>query len=265
MQRRQFLNATLAASAASLAGRASAQANTGSQRGEYYQIRRYALTNGPQTKLTESYFADALIPALARMNMGPVGAFRLEFGPETPAYYLLSPSGNAEKLAELDLELAKDEAFAKAADAFWNATAAAPPFVRVESWMLSAFTGWPKIVTPPGAATKAKRIFQLRTYESPSNGEHVRKVEMFNSGEFAIFVKAGCHPVFFADTLIGSRMPSLTYMLSFDDQAGLEAGWKQFVNDPDWKKLTANPRYAYDQIVTSISNQILSPLSSSQI
>ena len=73
------------------------------------------------------------------------------------------------------------------------------------------------------AAAKGKRIFQLRTYESPSNGEHVRKVEMFHSGEFEIFLRAGFHPVFFGDTLIGGRMPNLTYMLSFADQAELEA------------------------------------------
>jgi hypothetical protein len=121
------------------------------------------------------------------------------------------------------------------------------------------------VTPPPATATKSKRIFQLRTYESPSYGEHVRKVEMFHSGEFEIFVKAGCKPVFFGDTLIGSRLPNLTYMLSFADQAELEAGWKAFSSDPDWKKLSASPRYAYDQIVTNISNQILSPLGCSQI
>ena len=43
----------------------------------------------------------------------------------------------------------------------------------------------------------------------------MRKVEMFHSGEFEIFKNAGCNPVFFANALAGSRLPSLTYMLSF--------------------------------------------------
>ncbi|HTW81295.1 MAG TPA: NIPSNAP family protein, partial [Terracidiphilus sp.] len=107
--------------------------------------------------------------------------------------------------------------------------------------------------------------FQLRTYESPSNGEHVRKVEMFHSGEFEIFLRAGFHPVFFGDTLAGSRLPNLTYMLSFTDTAELEAKWDAFRNDADWKKLSANPRFAFDQIVTNISNLMLSPLDCSQI
>ncbi|HEY1903902.1 MAG TPA: NIPSNAP family protein [Terracidiphilus sp.] len=265
MERRQFLVASVAASALAVAGNVEAKAEPVTSSRDFYQIQRYMLQSGPQTKVTESYFSDALIPALARMGMGPVGAFRLDFGAQTPVFYLLIPSSSAQGLAELDLHLVDDASFLKVAEPFWNATAAAPAFGRVESSLLAAFTGWPKITPPPSSATKSKRIFQLRTYESPSYGEHARKVEMFHSGEFDIFVKAGCKPVFFGDTLIGSRMPNLTYMLSFADQAELEAGWKAFSSDPDWKKLSASPRYAYDQIVTNIGNLILSPLSCSQI
>jgi hypothetical protein len=262
MERRRFLSASVAASAFAMTGSGQAQA-PGAR--EFYQIRRYALQSGSQTKLTESYFSDALIPAVTRMGMGPVGALRLDFGPETPAFYLLIPGSSVQALAELDLRLAQDAVFMKAAEPFWNGTAAAPAFQRVESSLLAAFTGWPRLTPPAAAASKGKRIFQLRTYESPSNGDHVRKVEMFHSGEFEIFLKAGFHPVFFGDTLVGSRIPCLTYMLSFADQAELEACWKLFGNDPDWKKLSSSPRFASDQLVTNISNLILSPLGCSQI
>jgi len=206
-----------------------------------------------------------LMPALARMGMGPVGAFKLDIGPETPAYYLLIPSQSMETLAQLDLRLAQDSEFLKAADTFWNATSAAPAYQRAEISLLAAFEGWPRVTPPATAATKGKRLFQLRTYESPSDGEHARKVEMFHSGEFEIFLSAGFHPVFFGDTLIGTRMPNLTYMLSFADLAELDAKWDVFRNDPAWKKLSANPRYAFDAIVTNITNLILSPLDCSQI
>jgi len=269
MKRREFLSGSVAASALAAAGPLSANAQTGNGSAtggrEFYQMRRYALQSGPQTKLTEDYFSNALIPALGRMGMGPVGAFRVDFGPETPAYHLLIPGASVEALAALDLQLVKDAVFMKAAEPFWSATAAAPAFLRVESALLAAFTGWPKLTPPAAAATKGKRIFQLRTYESPSNGDHVRKVEMFHSGEFEIFLKAGFHPVFFGDTLIGSRLPNLTYMVSFTDQPELEAKWDLFRNDPDWKKLSTSPRFAPDQIVTNITNLILSPLGCSQI
>jgi hypothetical protein len=265
MKRRQFLSASIAASALAVSGNAQAAPATPASGREFYHIRRYALQQGPQSKVTESYFSDALVPALARMGIGPVGAFRLDIGPETPAFYLLIPGTSVEALAALDLHLVEDAVFLKAAEPFWNATAAAPAFLRVESSLLAAFEGWPKLTPPATAATKGKRIFQLRTYESPSYGDHVRKVEMFHSGEFEIFLKAGFHPVFFGDTLIGSRMPNLTYMLSFADQADLDAKWELFRDDPNWKKLSASPRFASDQIVTNITNLILSPLGCSQV
>jgi hypothetical protein len=264
MQRRQFLAASLAASAMSFNRESEGQV-TESRSREFYQIRRYSLVSGPQTKVTESYLKDALIPALVKMGMGPVGAFRLDVGPETPVFYVLIPGNSSAALIELDLRLAKDGDFLKAAEPFWSAPATAPAFERVEYSMLAAFEGWPKLVTPPSTATKAKRIFQLRTYESPSYKDHVRKVEMFNSGEFEIFKSAGCNPVFFGDTLAGSRMPSLTYMLSFSNLAELDARWEIFRNDPAWKKMSADPRYAYEPIVSNITNLVLSPLDCSQI
>jgi len=225
-------------------------------------MRRYNLQQGPMSTLTENFFRDALLPALGRMGIGPVGAFRLEFGNETPAIYALIPSTSVEALAMLDLTLAGDADFMKAADPFWNSTAASPAFLRYESWLLAAFEGWPHI-TP--SDTKTRRIFQLRTYESPSNAAHVRKVEMFHSGEFEIFRNLGFHAIFHGDSLVGSRLPSLTYMLTFPDKADMDAKWDAFRNDPAWKKLSTNPRFTADQIVTNITNLIFSPLSCSQI
>ena len=232
---------------------------------EFYQLRRYGMQMGPQTALAESYFGDALIPALTRMGLGPIGAFKLDFGPETPGFYLLIPGSSAETLALLDTRLAQDAVFLKAAEPFWSSPATAPAFARVESTLLQAFEGWPRLTPPASAATKSKRIFQLRTYESPSHAAHVRKLEMFNNGEFEIFQRTGLHPVFFGDTLIGSRMPSLTYMLTFADTHELETNWASFSADPAWKKLSTSPRYSYESIVSNISNLILSPLAISEV
>jgi hypothetical protein len=269
MERRQFLAASLAASALAATRNAAAQTPGGSASAthtrEYYQLRRYSLQSGPQLKLTESYFGDALIPALNRIGMNPIGAFKIDIGPQTPAYYLLIPGSSLEVHAELELRLAQDAAFMKAAEPFWNATAAAPAFKRVESTLLAAFEGWPKLTPPPSSAAKAKRIFQLRIYESPSCQDHVRKVEMFHSGEFELFKNAGFHPVFFGDALIGPILPNLHYMLAFSSMAELEAQWDVFRNDPAWKKLSGSPRYSFDNIVDNITNLILSPLACSQI
>ena len=266
MQRRDFLATSLAASALTLTQQASGQSPTGTSTTgkprEFYEIRKYHMQTGPQTKLTESYVADALIPALNRLGIAPVGAFHLDIGPETPTLYVLLPAANAEILATAELRLQQDTTFMKAAEPFWTAPATAPAFQRVESSLLIAFEGWPKL-TPPD--TKAKRIFQLRTYESPSPAAHVRKVEMFHHGEFEIFQSSGFGQVFYGDTLIGPRMPNLTYMLTFSDMNHLNTCWDTFRNDPAWKKLSASSRYAYEPIVSNITNLILSPTSYSQI
>ena len=228
---------------------------------EFYQLRKYALQTGPQLALTQNYFEHALIPALNRMAMAPVGAFKLDIGPETPTYYLLIPATSVEALVTLDTRLIEDAEFMKASTAFWSTPAGASAFVRVESWLLSAFAGFPKIMAPKGG----KRIFQLRTYESASHAAHALKVQMFNQAEIGIFTRTGLTPVFFGDTLIGTRMPSLTYMLTFADTADLNAKWNAFVGDPAWKELSQRPQYADAEIVSNITNLYLSPLGCSQV
>ena len=259
LERRDFVTSAIAMAGAALSvGDGLAMASSAR---EFYQLRKYALQTGPQLALVQNYFEHALIPALNRLAMAPVGAFKLDIGPETPTYYLLIPSNSVEALVTLDLRLTEDAEFMKAGAAFWGAPASAPAFERVESWLMSAFAGWPKIVAPKGE----KRIFQLRTYESATYAGHVLKVQMFNEAEIGVFVRTGLAPVFFGDTLIGSRMPSLTYMLTFADVADLNAKWNVFVNDPAWKELSHRPQYADAEIVSNISNLYLSPLGCSQI
>ena len=240
MQRRHFLTSSLAAAAATLTPSDSlAQAAAGKGR-EYYELRKYQLQSGPEPKLLQSYLADALIPALNRLGFSPIGAFNLDLGPETPAVYLLIPSTTLESLVTAELQLAKDEEFMKAAAPFWNAPATAPGFLRIESSLMIAFEGWPRLVVPPVTAQHGKRVFQLRTYESPSNQDHVRKVEMFQSGEFEVFARAGFWQVFYGDTLIGPRLPQLTYMIGFPDISEIDVKWDAFRSRSDqWLKLAA--------------------------
>jgi hypothetical protein len=267
LPRRRFLASSLAASALALKAAAPVNAQQPAQASarEYYELRKFHLESGPQQKLTNAYLEQALIPAVNRLGISPVGVFNLDIGPETPTLYLLLPSAALETLVTVELHLVRDEEFMKAAHPFWTAPAAEPAFGRVESSLLIAFEGHPKLTVPPVTAQNGKRVFQLRTYESPSNADHVRKVEMFHSGEFEIFEKAGFWQVFYGDTLIGPRLPNLTYMLSFPDLAEMNGKWKAFSSDPDWKKLTSSPKYSYESIVSNITNLILSPVSYSQI
>jgi hypothetical protein len=261
MQRRQFISSSLAAVAALDAQ--SQEAGRGAR--EYYELRCYHLQSGPTTKAANKYLEEALIPALNRLGMKTVGAFDLYLGPETPSIYVLIPSASLETLVTAEHHLAQDDEYRKAGEAFLGAPAKDPAYLRIESSLLIAFEGYPKLTVPPVTRQHGARVFQLRTYESPSSAAHRRKIEMFHSGEFAIFEKAGFWSVFYGDALIGQRLPKLTYMVSFPNLSELDAKWKAFFADPDWKKLSSSPKFNYESIVSSITNLILRPTSYSQI
>jgi hypothetical protein len=268
MERRKFLASSLAASAMAVtAPRLLAQekeATGGSQR-EFYVLRRYQLANGPQHKISDDYFRDALVPALNRMEMSPVGVFNVTIGPETPVMYLLIPGMSVEKLVTVDDRLLKDSDYMKAAAPFLNAPEKDPAFVRVESSLMRAYEKMPRVTLPAASTSRGPRVFELRTYENPSNQDHWKKIEQMSSGEGDIFTKAGIPQVFYGDTLIGTRMPNITYMLCFDGLAERDKKWDAFRSSPEWKALSSDPRFAYEDIVSNITNIMLVPAAYSQI
>jgi hypothetical protein len=254
MQRREFMSQSLAASALAL----TTAPATATKR-PYFELRRYSLTPGaPTAKLADTYFADALIPALNRVGIPQVGAFKLDIGPHTPTTYLLIPSQSLDTLANLGTLLAKDEAYVKAAASFNAAPAEHPAYHRIDSTLLTAFDDF---AIPPAG----KRIFQLRIYESPTQQAHERKVEMFQNAEIGIFRSVGMKPVFFARAIIGPSLPNLTYMLVFNDQDELQTRWAAFSASPAWKKLSTIPGNGDDALIRDITNLILSPKEYSQI
>jgi hypothetical protein len=260
MQRRKFLASTLAASTLS-----QLKAQPQSSQREYYELRSYHLESGPQQKLANDYVANALIPGLNRLGMQPIGAFNLEIGPQTPVLYVLIPSTSLETLAQSEFGLEQDGEYMKTGEPFLSAPANQPAYIRFESSLLIAFEGHPRLTAPPVTAQRGARVFQLRTYESPSHRDHRRKVEMFHSGEFDVFQRAGFWQIFYGDALIGSRLPNLTYMLSFPDISEMNAKWKAFSSDLAWQKLVHSTRFNYESIVSNITNLILNPASYSQI
>jgi hypothetical protein len=265
MDRRDFL-ATLAASGlATDAAARGLQTNPPDQTGrEYYELRRYHFRSGPQVDLAHAFFRDAFVPALNRQGIKAVGVFAVTIGPDTPSVYVLIPGASLETLVTMHSRLDRDAEFLKGGEAFLNAPAKEPAYVRVESSLLQAFEKMPKL-TIPATAEHRSRMFELRTYESPTDQDHTRKVEMFNSGEMDSFRRAGFWGVFYAATLIGPRLPNLTYMLGFDDLADRDKKWAAFRSDPGWQKLNGTPRYTFEAIVSNVTNIVLTATPYSQI
>jgi hypothetical protein len=272
VNRRKFLagsatSVAAVAAAASLPLRAAQpaqeQAPASGMPSEFYEIRRYRILSGPMRKLADDYFRDAFVPAVNRLGIKPVGVFSSSIG-EDPSFFVLLPAARAELLVSIEHRLADDADYQKAGSAFLNAPARDTGFVRMESSLLSALPAQPKLAPIP---TNAPRLFELRTYESTTDQDHRRKVEMMGAGigEGGIFRKSGLSPIFMGDVLIGPRQPCLTYMLGFATLADREKGWNAFLSAPEWKALNADQRYSFEPLVSSVNNQILAPTAYSQI
>jgi len=260
MQRRAFLGSALGASVlATLSSGADAADGP-----EYYQLRRYQFSSA-QARASADYFSTALIPALNRMKIAPVGVFNVTVGLTSPNPYILMPCASLETLTRLEEKLAADADYQKAARPFLAAAGTQPSFMRMDSSLLQAFPKYPKLTLPQAAVAKKARIYEIRTYESPNDQDHQLKMEQMQAGESEIFQSVGAWTVFFADTLIGSRLPKLTYMLGYDDLAAREKVWTAFAASPAWKELNSRPRYTAEALVSNITNEILTPAPYSQI
>jgi hypothetical protein len=253
-----------AAGGAALAAQAEAQARGGGAAApEVYELRTYRLVNGPMRERLDTYLQRAFIPAARRAGCGPVGAFTVSIGPDSPSVVVLVPHPSLAAFAALPARLAADRGYAAAAAPFLDATPSAPPFASLEVKLMQAFPHFARVEAP---AADQPRIFELRTYHSHSEKAGATKIGMFDTGgEIEIFRRTGLTPVFFAQDLTGPRLPSLTYMLTFPDVATRNRNWGTFGADPGWRRLIATPGLTDPEITTGIDNQILVPTPYSQV
>jgi hypothetical protein len=259
VERREFLAASALAAASRIPGLPTGQ---GAAR-EYIELRRYHLLPGPKQRAFTTFVGDVAIPAMNRAGVRKVGAFTIVYGENAPSLLLVLAHASLESMATLRDRLAKDAEYSRAGAAVLDAPLSDPPFVRVDSTLLRAFHAMPTLEPAADAGTPTARICELRTYESHSDRAALNKLAMFDAGEIPIFRRAGLTPVFFGETLIGPRMPSLVYMLAFRDMAARDAAWAKFVQDPEWKTLSADPQYRDN--VSAISDVILRPTAFSQL
>ena len=233
---------------------------------EFYVWRQYILRNGTGPRRVADYLQNAAIPALNRLGHSPIGVFEVVAGIASPTVFVLTPLSTLDALGTIEARMAADEEFMKAAGGYIEATAGDPPYVRIETSLLAAFPKFPRVAVPAATAAKGPRLFELRTYESPSERAHLMKVRMFSEmGEIEVFKRLGLTPVFFSRTLAGPRMPSLTYMLVYENMAARDRVWAAFRDDPEWKKISATPGYSDADIVSNITSVYLRPAAYSQI
>jgi hypothetical protein len=258
MTRRAFLPAAASAVAAGNAAAADAAKNA------ILELRRIQLRNSPDNQRQRT--TDLLklqVAALQRAGAGPTGVFSSNIAPDGPFLLVLASYAGLSAMEQVHAKLAADTEYQKALDAY-NAQPGLN-YERMESSLLRAFDGYPNVMPPPNDGKRAARLFEFRQYESNNTGTLKRKIKMFNDGEIGAFQRAGGQPVFFGETIVGARQPNLTYMLSYEDLAGRDKVWKSFGADPEWQKLRTTPGLSDTEIVSNITNYLVSPLPFSQI
>jgi len=217
--------------------------------------------DNPMQRTTE--FLRAAAPSLKRSGVSALGFFASVIGEESPFILALASFPSLSAMEAARAKEAEDKDYAKARDAYNSGPGLG--YVRLESSLLMCFEGAPTVDVLPTDPPRAPRIFELRMYESNNTSTLARKIKMFNDAEIGIFKRLGMGPVFFGETIIGSRMPNLTYMLSFENLAARDKLWQAFGADPEWQKLRSQPGNNDAEIVSNISNWILRPLPFSDI
>jgi hypothetical protein len=217
---------------------------------EFYSIKIYQLKNKEQEERVDKFLKAAYLPALHRLGIPEVGVFK-PIGNDTAAIrriYVLIPLRTLEQFTGLPGSLAKDAQYQADGKDYLEAVYDNVPYLRIESVLLQAFPDMPRHAAPKSLTTPpSERIYELRSYEGPTEKYFTNKVQMFNQGgEIGLFQRLGFNAVFYASVVSGAHMPNLMYMTSFANMAAREEHWKNFSSDPFWKTLSAAPEYQHN-------------------
>lgn len=220
---------------------------------DFYQIKVYHLKNAAQEKTVDDFLKTAYLPALHRAGIAHVGVFKSIQNQKNDAnadqgdeklIYVFIPYRSYEHFIKLEKILEKDPAFQLSGKAYLEAILAAAPYERIESILLQAFEANPSFNLPKLSSAKKDRVYELRSYEGPTEKLYKNKVKMFNKGgEVKLFKRLNFNAVFYGEVISGSRMPNLMYMTTFENKADRDEHWKTFGKDDYWLKLKSMPEY----------------------
>ena len=215
---------------------------------DFYQIQVYRLNSKAQETRLDNYLKMAYLPALHRAGIKKVGVFKPIPADTTSGKQIIVwlPLTSLDQLDKLQNTLAKDMAYQTTGADVLNAPFDNVPFQRKESILLKAFPDAPACIIPGHKTKASERIYELRSYEGPTENLFRQKVKMFNEGgEIKIFKSLDFNAVFYAEVISGNTMPNLMYLTTFADMAAHDAHWDAFRNHPDWKKLSALDEYKH--------------------
>ena len=215
---------------------------------DFYQIKIYHLKTAEQENRVDQFLKEAYLPALHRAGISSVGVFKPIIDAskiaEEKLIYVLIPFASRDDFFKLDAKLSKDQKYQQDGADYLEAKHNNPPYSRMETILLNAFEKNPRFGLPNLNGAKKDRVYELRSYEGPTEKIAANKIRMFNSGdEVGLFKRLGFNAVFYAQVVSGGSMPNLMYMTTFENRADRDKHWDAFGKDDYWKKLSAMPEY----------------------
>ncbi|CAN5489881.1 NIPSNAP family protein [soil metagenome] len=213
---------------------------------EYYKLIVYHYKDAAQEQVLDGYLEYALLPALHRQKISDIGVFK-SLANDTSAdklLYVFMPFKTLKDMKKTEEDINGDNAYQTAGSNYISAAYDKPPYTRMETILLYAFPLAPKMLLPQLQSARNERVYELRSYESATEKIFVNKVKMFNQGgEVSLFKRLNFNAVFYSEVIAGSKMPNLMYMTTFENMQDRDEHWKSFVEDAEWKTLSAMPEY----------------------
>lgn len=214
---------------------------------QIFQLKVYHLQNDTQVNRVDQFLKEAFLPAAHRAGVNSVGVFK-PIANDTSAIkliYVFMPFASLEEFKNFPGKLDNDKTFKKSGADYLAAAYNNAPYLRLETILLESFAA--KFPMPKLSSPASEKVYELRSYEGPTEAFYNNKVGMFTKGgEVALFKRLEFNALFYARVLAGSHMPNLMYMTSFENIGAREAHWKTFGNDAEWKKLSAKPEYQHN-------------------
>ncbi len=213
---------------------------------DYYLIQVYHCSTSKQIENIDVFLKNTFLPYLHQNGIEKVGVFAAVDNDTATdkRLYVWVPFKNIQKLDELDQKIEALDPMGTDAIIHLENADGSLPYTRIEKIITRAFKFQPQYVTKSTLTKSSNRIYEYRSYESPTEAMHLRKVHMFNEGgEVTLFESLNFNAIFYSKVIAGSNMPNLIYMTSFNNMEDRNTHWKSFVEAPLWKKISVAPEY----------------------
>lgn len=218
----------------------------------YYLLETYHLRNSTQGPRINDFMSRGFLPAVSKFHGGVKIFLEALVAAHMPQFVVLLGLESLEELTRMRARLREDAGYQKAFSAWESGPEA--PYEHYSQALLKAAEYPPD--TPPAPSAKP-RVFELRTYHSPTWKQLAALHQRFSGPESRIFYRCGIHPIVFSETLVGANMPNLTYVTPFEDLAAREKAWDAFGADPEWIKVRKASIEAHGQISSVIGITLL--------